>query len=141
MVMSIDVQFVVSGCPYPFGRHADELENECLDPAALLQSEGFRVNPPHEELIEVAYHSRQQQEHGVLCYEGLWQPCPSEIVVLAVKDLFCRAPLVVVQYDFLVGHVPVVGQYAAVCILAVEEVKLLALLLTPLCVHFRLKCV
>ena len=40
--------------------------------------------------------------------------CPSEIVVLAVKDLFCRAPLVVVQYDFLVGHVPVVGQYAAV---------------------------
>ena len=56
--------------------------------------------------------------------------CPSEIVVLAVKDLFCRAPLVVVQYDFLVGHVPVVGQYAAVCILAVEEVKLLALLLT-----------
>ena len=31
---------------------------------------------------------------------------------------------------FLVGHVPVVGQYAAVCILAVEEVKLLALLLT-----------
>lgn|GEM_PF-5764082 len=54
--------------------------------------------------------------------------CPSEIVVLAVKDLFCRAPLVVVQYDFLVGHVPVVGQYAAVCILAVEEVKLLALL-------------
>ena len=55
--------------------------------------------------------------------------CPSEIVVLAVKDLFCRAPLVVVQYDFLVGHVPVVGQYAAVCILAVEEVKLLALTL------------
>ena len=47
--------------------------------------------------------------------------CPSEIVVLAVKDLFCCAPLVVVQYDFLVGHVPVVGQYAAVCILAVEE--------------------
>ena len=46
MVMSIDVQFVVSGCPYPFGRYADELENECLDPAALLQSEGFRVNPP-----------------------------------------------------------------------------------------------
>ena len=34
------------------------------------------------------------------------------------------------QYDFLVTHVPVVGQYAAVCILAVEEVKLLALLLT-----------
>ena len=25
MVMSIDVQFVVSGCPYPFGRHADAL--------------------------------------------------------------------------------------------------------------------
>jgi ABC-type sugar transport system permease subunit len=25
MVMSIDVQFVVSGCPYPLARHADAL--------------------------------------------------------------------------------------------------------------------
>ena len=25
MVMSIDVQFVVSGCPYPFGRYTDAL--------------------------------------------------------------------------------------------------------------------
>ena len=55
---------------------------------------------------------------------------PSEVVILAVEDLLCSSSLVVVQYDFLVGHVPVVGQYAAVCILAVEEVKLLALLLT-----------
>lgn len=57
--------------------------------------------------------------------------CPSEVVVLAVKDLFCRASLVVVQYDLLVCHVLVVGQYTAVCVLAVEDVKLLALLLAP----------
>ena len=54
---------------------------------------------------------------------------PSEVVVLAVEDLLCRTPLVVVQYDFLVCHAPVVGQYTAVCVLAVENVKLLSLLL------------
>ena len=64
----------------------------------------------------------------IFIHERLWQVRPSEVVVLAVEHLFCRSSLVVVQYDFLVGHVPVVGQYAAVCILAVEEVKLLALL-------------
>ena len=37
--------------------------------------------------------------------------------------------LVVVLYDLLIGHVPVVGQYTAVCVLAVENVKLLSLLL------------
>ena len=66
----------------------------------------------------------------IFIHERLWQVRPSEVVVLAVEHLFCRSSLVVVQYDFLVGHVPVVGQYAAVCILAVEEVNLLALLLT-----------
>ena len=53
--------------------------------------------------------------------------CPSKVVVLAVEDLLGSSSLVVVLYDLLIGHVPVVGQYAAVCILAVEEVKLLAL--------------
>ena len=37
--------------------------------------------------------------------------------------------LVVVLYDLLIGHVPVVGQYTAVCVLAVENVKLLSLTL------------
>ena len=55
--------------------------------------------------------------------------CPSKVVVLAVEDLLCSSSLVVVLYDLLIGHVPVVGQYTTVCVLAVEEVKLLALLL------------
>ena len=55
--------------PYPLGWHADELEDEGLDPAALLQTEGFCVNPFHEELVEVADDSREQEEHGVLCNE------------------------------------------------------------------------
>ena len=54
MVAGIDVQLVVSGCSYQFCWHADELEDEGLDLAALLQSEGFCVNPFHEELVEVA---------------------------------------------------------------------------------------
>ena len=69
MVAGIDVQFVVSGCSYPFCWHADELEDGGLDPAALLQSEGFCVKPFHEELVEVADDSREQEEHGVLCHE------------------------------------------------------------------------
>ena len=103
MVMSIDVQFVVSGCPYPFGRYADELEDESLDPATLLQSEGFRVKPPHEELVEVTCECRQQQEHGILCHEGLWQPCPSESVVHVVEDAFLAAPEVVELHDLAAG--------------------------------------
>ena len=55
--------------------------------------------------------------------------CPSKVVVLAVEDLLCSSSLVVVLYDLLVCHVPVVGQYTAVCVLAVEDVKLLSLLL------------
>ena len=54
---------------------------------------------------------------------------PSEVVVLAVEDLLGSSSLVVVLYDLLIGHVPVVGQYTAVCVLAVEDVKLLSLLL------------
>ena len=54
---------------------------------------------------------------------------PSEVVVLAVEDLLGSSSLVVVLYDLLIGHVPVVGQYTAVCVLAVEEVKLLSLTL------------
>ena len=41
MVMSIDVQFVVSGCPYPFGRHADELENHTKHKGNRNQSIAF----------------------------------------------------------------------------------------------------
>ena len=103
MVMSIDVQFVVSGCPYPFGRYADELEDESLDPATLLQSEGFRVKPPHEELVEVTYECRQQQEHGILCHEGLWQPCPSEAIVHVVKDTFLSTSEVIELHNLAVG--------------------------------------
>lgn len=69
MVAGIDVQLVVSGCSYPFCWHTDELEDEGLDPAALLQSEGFCVKPFHEELVEVADDSCEQEEHGVLCHE------------------------------------------------------------------------
>ena len=71
VVVCIDVQFIVSGRPYPFCRYADKLENEGLDSARLLQSEGFRVKPTHEELVEIAYERCQQQEHGVLCHKGL----------------------------------------------------------------------
>ena len=58
-VVGIDVQVIVSGRPYPFGRHTDEPEHEGLDSATLLQSEGFRVKFAHEELVEVAYECRQ----------------------------------------------------------------------------------
>ncbi len=63
--------------------------------ACLLQSEGFCVQPAHEELVEVAYYCRQQQENGVLCHEGLRQPCPaeasSEIALSIVSELHVRS--------------------------------------------------
>ena len=42
---------------------------------------------------------------------------PSEVVVLAVEDLLRSSSLVVVLYDLLVCHAPVVSQYASVCVL------------------------
>ena len=91
----VDVQSERPCCPYPFCGHADELEDESLDTAGLLQSEGFRVESAHEEPVEVAYECREQEEHGVLLHERLWQPCPSEPVVHVVEDSFLAAPEVV----------------------------------------------
>ena len=103
MVVRVDVQFIVPCRPYPFGWYADELEHEGLNPAALLQSECFCAKPSHEELVEVAYDCRQQQEHGVLCHEGLWQPCPSEPVVHVIKDTFLSTSEIIELHDFAVG--------------------------------------
>ena len=41
--------------------------------------------------VEVAYECCQQQEHSVLCHEGLWQPCPSEAIVHVIEDAFFAA--------------------------------------------------
>ena len=49
----VDIQLIVSCRSYPLGWHADELEHEGFDAACLLQSEGFCVQPAHEELVEV----------------------------------------------------------------------------------------
>ena len=109
---------------YPLGWYADELEHEGLDTAGLLQSEGFCVKPVHDELVEVAYECRQQQEHGVLGHERLRQPDPSESVVHIVEDSFLAAPEVVEFYDFpRSGHI-VVGQDAAVCVFPFLQVLL-----------------
>ena len=95
LVVRVDVQQIVPCRPYPLGRHADELEHEGFDAACLLQSEGFCVKPSHKELVEVAYHSRQEEEDRVLCHEGLWQPGPSEAVVHVVEDAFLATSEVV----------------------------------------------
>jgi len=54
-------------------RHADKLEHKGFDAACFLLAECFCVKPSHEELVEIPDDCRQQQEHGVLCHEGLWQ--------------------------------------------------------------------
>ena len=46
------------------------------DSAALLQSEGFCVKPFHEELVEVADDSREQEEHGGRCTHPPTGPAP-----------------------------------------------------------------
>ena len=128
--VGVDVEFVLSCRFDPLGRYGDESEEETLDSVCVLDSkEECHERQSHDVSVEVCRHCGNEKENGVLVHERLWQMCPSEVVVLAVEDLLCRAPLVVVQYDFLVVQVPVVGQYAAVCVLAVEEVELLALLL------------
>ena len=69
--MRVDVQLIEPCRLYPLCGHADELEDEGFDAAGFIQSEGFRVQPAHEELVEVSYECRQQQEHCVLDHERL----------------------------------------------------------------------
>ena len=71
--------------------------------AGFLQSEGFCVYPVHEELVEVAYECCQQQEHSVLCHEGLWQPYPSEAIVHVIEDAFFAASEVIELHNLAVG--------------------------------------
>ena len=107
---------------YPLGWYADELEHEGFDTTGLLQSEGLCVKPAHEELVEVAYECRQQQEHGVLRHERLRQPCPSESVIHVIEYAFLAAPEVVELHDFPRGGRIVVGQYAAVRVFSLPQV-------------------
>ena len=121
--VGVDVEFVLSCRFDPLGRYGNESEQEALDSVCGLDSkEDCHERQSHDVPVEVGSHGGNKQEDGVLVHERLWQMCPSEIVVLAVEDLLCSSPFVVVQYDFLVCHVPVVSQYASVCVLAVEDV-------------------
>ena len=112
------------GCPYPFCGHAYELKDEGFDAACFFQSEGLCVQPAHKAFVEVAYECREQEEHGVLCHERLWQPCPSEAVVHVVEDPFLAAPEVVELHYFTRCRGVVVGQYAAVGVLSLPQVLL-----------------
>ena len=132
----IDVEHALPCCPYPLGGHCDETEEEALDPVRGFHPEETHEGQRDDIQVEVGGHGGEQQEHGVLVHERLGQVCPSEIVVLPVEHLLCRATFVVVEDDLLVRHVPVVGQDAAVGVLPVKEVELLALALAlPLPLH------
>ena len=99
----VDIQLIVSCRSYPLGWHADELEHEGFDAACFLQSECLCVESAHEELVEVAYHCRQQQENGVLCHEGLRQPCPAEAIIHVIKDTLLAASEVIELHNLAVG--------------------------------------
>ena len=100
--MRVDVQLIEPCRLYPLCGHADELEDEGFDAAGFIQSEGFRVQPAHEELVEVSYECRQQQEHCVLGHERLRQPCPPESVVHVVEDAFLATSEVVELHNLSV---------------------------------------
>ena len=80
-VVRVDVQLIEPCRPYPFCGARWWTWRQRLWCGWFSLSEGFCVYPVHEELVEVAYECCQQQEHSVLCHEGLWQLCPSEAIV------------------------------------------------------------
>ncbi len=51
MVMSIDVQFIVSGCPYPFGRYADALGYAALLAKNLKTNALILLHFPTQNLL------------------------------------------------------------------------------------------
>ena len=125
--LRIDIEHVLAGCPDPLRGHGDEAEHEALDPGGGLhpEKEGHEGDGD-DEAVEIGGNGGEQHEHGVLVHERLGQVRPTEVVGLHVEHLFRGTAVVVVQHDALVVLVPVVGQYAAVGVLPVEEVQLLA---------------
>lgn len=98
----------------PFAWYSDEFEYKLLDSGA-----GFYAELPHlllgnDEIEEVLDHGCYQQKHAVLIHERFWKSLPSEVIVHLVKHLFLLAPLVVEYDDFLVFHVPIVGNDATI---------------------------
>ena len=71
------------------------LKTKALMRLVFFSPKAFRVKPVREELVEVAYDCREQQEHRVLSHERLWQPGPSESVVHVVEDALLTTPEVV----------------------------------------------
>ena len=133
-LFGIDVEHVLPCRPDPLGGDCDEAEEKALHPVRGLHPEHAHERQRDDVKVEVGGHGGEQQKHGVLVHERLGHVRPAEVVVLPVEDLLRRPALVVVEDDLYVPLVPVVGQYAAVGILPVEEVELLALSL-PLPLH------
>ena len=90
-------------CPHPFGRNRDEAVDEFLQPMFGLDVA--------EDLSDA--HSHKQREHSVLVKERAWQMAPSEIIIQRDEITFLRTTQVVVFNDFLLAHLPVIGQYAS----------------------------
>ena len=65
----------------------------------------------------------EEEEHGVLGHEGLGQAVPSEAVVHVVEDALLAAPQVVELDDVPGGRHVVVGQDAAVGVVAFPQVE------------------
>ena len=107
----------------PLGRHRYELEHKSLNAARSLEPEIFDINFCHYAFVEIAYSCSQQKECGVFGHERFWQPVPPKPVVHVVEYPFFAASEVVEFHDIPCARSVVVGQYAAVCVLALPEVE------------------
>ena len=66
----VDVEFVLSCCFNPLGRHIDESEQETLDSVCSLDSkEDSHERQCHDVSVEVCSHGGDKQEYGVLVHE------------------------------------------------------------------------
>lgn len=100
-------------CPHPFGRNRDEAVDEFLQPMFGLDVAEDLSDFVQDGGIKVLAHSHKQREHSVLVKERAWQMAPSEIIIQRDEITFSRTTQVVVFNDFLLAHLPVIGQYAS----------------------------
>ena len=124
MVTGVDVQHVAPCRPDPLGRHGDEPEDEGLDAAGRLQPEPPDADPLQDGLVEVADQGGEGEEGGVFRHGRLGEPAPAEAVAHVVEDALLAAAQVVELHDVHCRGPEVVGEYAAVGVLALPEVGL-----------------
>ena len=107
-------------------------DHKSLHPRGDLEPVILAGDQAEEESVEIVDECGENHEDSVGLHLGTRQVAPAEVVIHTIEAAFGGRPLVVEHNDFLLAHVVVVGEDAAVDVPAVNDVGLAVLAKCPL---------